>query len=118
VTGGVTVPATGVPLGQIPALYAMSYTSADGALAVVITNKSAAPHSVIIRVNGEVAPGSLPVHFVTGTDPSAANTPANPTAVTIQSGRFTNPVTVPPYSVVRVDVITPPRRPRDVTFRN
>jgi hypothetical protein len=38
VTGGATVPATG--LAPIPALYAMSYTNAQGGLSVVITNKS------------------------------------------------------------------------------
>jgi hypothetical protein len=96
----------------------MSYTSAAGGLAVVVTNKSATPHSVIIRVNGKVAPGPFPIRYVTGIDPSAANTPADPRAVTVQSGRFTAPVTVPPYSVTRVDVITPPHRPRDVPFRN
>jgi hypothetical protein len=60
VTGGATVPATGVT-GGIPALYAMSYTNAAGELSVVITNKSATAHQVTIRVNG--APVGLSVPF-------------------------------------------------------
>jgi hypothetical protein len=105
VTGGATVPATGV--GQIPALYAMSYSSAAGGLSVVITNKSATPHRVTIRVNGSAAAGPFPLQFVTGPDPSAANTPANPTAVAVATGSSQAPVTVPPYSVMRVDVTIP-----------
>ena len=39
VTGGATVPATG--LGTIPALYAQAYTTATGRQSVVIANKGA-----------------------------------------------------------------------------
>jgi hypothetical protein len=106
VTGGATVPATGV--GQIPALYAMSYSNAAGGSSVVITNKSATPHQVTIRVNGSAAAGPFPLQFITGADPSAANTAANPAAVTIQTGSSGNPVTVPPYSVLRADLASPP----------
>ena len=106
VTGGATVPATGITQG-IPALYAMSYTNAVGGLSVVITNKSATAHQVTIRVNGAAATGTFPLQFVTGTDPSAANTPANSNAVTVQTGSSGNPVIVPPYCVLRVDVNSP-----------
>jgi len=37
VTGGATVPATS--MAPMPALYAMSYSNAQGGLSVVITNK-------------------------------------------------------------------------------
>jgi uncharacterized protein (TIGR03437 family) len=107
VTGGATVAATGIAQG-IPALYAMSYTNATGGLSVVITNKSAMVHQVTIRVNGTTATGTFPLQFVTGADPSVANSTANPNAVTIQPGSSGNPVTVPPYSVLRVDLRTPP----------
>ena len=106
VTGGATVPATGVSAG-IPALYAMSYTNATGGLSVVITNKSATPHQVTIRVNGSAATGTLPLTFVAGSDPSAANSPTNHAAVAVQTANSGNPVTVPPYSVLRVDVKVP-----------
>jgi uncharacterized protein (TIGR03437 family) len=107
VTGGATVPATGIAQG-IPALYAMSYTNAVGGLSVAITNKSATAHQVTIRVNGAGAAGIFPLQFVTGTDPSAANNPASPNAVTIQTASSGNPVMVPPYSVLRADITTPP----------
>ncbi len=107
VSGGATVPATGVT-GGIPALYAASYTNAAGGLSAVITNKSATPHQVTIRVKGAAATGTFPLEFVAGADPSAANTPANPSAVAIRSGSSGNPVTVPAYSVVRVDLTSPP----------
>jgi len=107
VTGGATVPATGIAQG-IPALYAMSYTNATGASSVVITNKSATTHQLTIRVNGAAATGTFPVQFVTGADPSAANSPTSPNAVAIQTGSSGNPVTVPPYSVLRADVVIPP----------
>jgi hypothetical protein len=107
ITGGTTVPATGIAQG-VPALYAMSYTNAAGGLSVVIANKSATPHQATVRVNGAPAAGTFALQFVTGTDPSTANTPANPNAVAIQTGSSGNPVTIPPYSVVRVDLRTPP----------
>jgi uncharacterized protein (TIGR03437 family) len=106
VTGGATVPATGITAG-VPALYAMSYSNASGGLSLVIANKSATPHQTTVRVNGSPAAGPFPTQFVTGTDPSAANTPDNPNAVAIQTGSSVNPVTVPPYSVLRVDLKTP-----------
>jgi uncharacterized protein (TIGR03437 family) len=107
VTGGATVPATGITQG-VPALYAMSYTNATGGLSLVIANKSATAHQVNVRVNGSPAASPFPTQFVSGTDPSAANSPENPNAVAVQTGSSGNPVTVPPYSVLRVDLKTPP----------
>jgi uncharacterized protein (TIGR03437 family) len=108
VTGGAMVSATGVPGGRIPALYAMSYTNAAGALSVVITNKSKVEHQVTINVDGNLATGPFPVEFVSNIDPSTANSPANPTAITVQTGESQTVVTVPPYCVLRVDLTTPP----------
>jgi len=107
VTGGGAVPATGIT-GGIPALYAMTYANATGGVSTVITNKSATPQQVTIRINGAPASGIFPLQFVAGLDPSAMNTPSNPNAVTIQAGSSGNPVTVPAYSVMRVDLKTPP----------
>ncbi len=102
VTGGATVPATG--LGQIPALYAQAYTSGSGGQSVVITNKSATAHQVTLRVNGSPVAGSLPIQFITGTDPSTLNTSSTQLAITVQTANATNPIPVPPYSVLRVDL--------------
>jgi uncharacterized protein (TIGR03437 family) len=106
VTGGATVPATGIA-GGIPALYAMGYTNGTGGLSVVITNKSATANQVTLRVGGSAPTGTFALQFVSGTDPSVANTASNPNAVVVQTGSSGNPVTVPPYSVMRVDLKTP-----------
>ncbi len=105
VTGGSTVAATGV--GQIPALYAQAYTSATGQLSVVITNKGSSAQQVTIRANGAAVPGTLPVQYIAGTDPTAVNTAAAPNTVSVQQTTAANPVSVPAYSVVRVDLNAP-----------
>jgi uncharacterized protein (TIGR03437 family) len=104
VTGGATVAATGP--GTIPALYAQAYSTASGALSVVVTNKSASAQQVTMRVNGTTPFGPFPLQYITGTDPSVTNTLAKP-AVAIQTGSSSNPVTIPPYSVLRADLATP-----------
>jgi len=105
VTGGATVPATGI--SPIPALYAMAYTNPQGGLSVVITNKSATPHQVTVQINGAPAAGTFPLQFITAADPSTANTSTSKNAIAIQTGTSTNPVTVPPYSVLRADLTAP-----------
>ena len=55
VTGGATIPATGV--GPIPALYAQAYSSASGAMSVIVTNKGATAQPVTIQVNGSTPAG-------------------------------------------------------------
>jgi uncharacterized protein (TIGR03437 family) len=105
VTGGATVPATG--LSPIPALYAQAYTSATGQHSVVITNKSATAHQVTIRLNGTVVSGTLPLQFIAGSDPTLENTATAQDAVSVQSSTSPNPVPVPAYSVVRVDLDSP-----------
>jgi uncharacterized protein (TIGR03437 family) len=105
VSGGATVPATG--LGQIPALYAQAYTSATGQQSVVITNKGATANQVSIRVNGTAVSGTLPLTFIAGSDPTATNAASNQIAVSVQTSTSANPVTVPAYSVVRVDLNSP-----------
>jgi uncharacterized protein (TIGR03437 family) len=105
VTGGAAVAATG--LGQIPALYAQAYTSSTGQHSVVIANKSATAHQATLRLNGTAVAGTLPVQFIAGADPAAVNTAANPNTVSVESATSANPVTVPAYSVVRVDLDSP-----------
>jgi uncharacterized protein (TIGR03437 family) len=102
VTGGATVAATG--LGQIPALYAQAYTSAYGQQSVVIANKGAAAQLATIRLNGTPVSGTLPVQFIAGSDPTAVNTASSPNTVSVRTSTSANPVTVPAYSVVRVDL--------------
>lgn len=105
VAGGATVPATG--LSPIPALYAQAYTSATGQHSVVIANKGATAQPVTLRLNGTAVSGALPLQFIAGSDPAAVNTATAP-AVSVQSSTSANPVTVPAYSIVRVDLDSPP----------
>jgi uncharacterized protein (TIGR03437 family) len=105
VTGGATVAATG--LSPIPALYAQAYTSATGQQSVVITNKSATVHQVTVNLNGTAVSGTMPVQSIAGTDPTVQNTATSQNAVAIQTASSANPVTVPAYSVVRVDLNAP-----------
>lgn len=74
---------------------------------MVITNKGAAGQQVTIRVNGAAVSGTLPVQFITGSDPSLTNTASNQNVVSVQTSASANPVTVPAYSVVRVDLNSP-----------
>jgi uncharacterized protein (TIGR03437 family) len=105
VTGGATVPATG--LGQIPALYAQAYTSATGQHSVVISNKSATAQPATLRLNGTAVAGTMPLEFIAGSDPAAVNTATNPNTVSVQTSTSANPVTVPAYSVMHVDLDSP-----------
>ncbi|HXP86162.1 MAG TPA: hypothetical protein VN841_15665 [Bryobacteraceae bacterium] len=105
VSGGAMVAATG--LGQIPALYAQAYAAGSGQQSVVITNKSATAHQVTVRLGGSPVQGTMPVQFIAGSDPTAVNTASNANIVAVQSSTSSNPVTVPAYSVVRVDLNSP-----------
>src|SRR5271166_1296656 len=106
VTGGATVAATGI--GPIPALYAQAYTSSTGLESVVITNKGASAQQVTIRINGTAVAGTLPVEFIGGSDPTVQNTASSQSAVSIQTASSANPVNVPAYSVVRIDLTAAP----------
>ncbi len=99
------MPATGI--APIPALYAMSYSNPQGGLSVAITNKSATAHQVTVRINGAAATGTFPLQFITAADPSTANTSTSRNAISIQNASSANPITVPPYSVLRADIVTP-----------
>jgi uncharacterized protein (TIGR03437 family) len=73
----------------------------------VITNKGATAHQVTIRIGGTPVSGTLTVQMINGSDPTVQNTSASPNAVSIQTSSSANPVTVPAYSVVRVDLNSP-----------
>ncbi len=105
VSGGPAVPATGP--GTIPALYAQAYASATGTVSVVITNKGATATPVNIVLNGTPVSGTLPLTLISGSDPTVQNTATDQDAVAITTSTATNPVTIPAYSVVRVDLNSP-----------
>ena len=111
-TGGPTVSTDG--RGSIPAVYAQAYEGGNGKRYVVLTNKSNSTMVAQIEQNGVVPTNQTNMTFVTGSDGSLTNTNPPPNDVQIQGPTVTNPgaVTIPPYSVVRlewtVDDTTPP----------
>jgi hypothetical protein len=115
VHGGASVPASG--LGLIPAIYAMSYSNAQGGLSVVITNKGSSAQQVTIHVDNTKPDGPIPLQFISGVtngvpDASVKNS-FGAQNVSIQTATSGNPITVPPFSVVRADIVSvfPPAVP-------
>jgi alpha-L-arabinofuranosidase len=102
-TGGSTVLSHGTP-ATIPAMYAQAYQDAAKNTYLLITNKDSQNETVQIAVNGAAAKGSYAMTFLSSTDPTATNTATSPTAVKVQTQTVTSPVTIPPYSVVRLDL--------------
>jgi uncharacterized protein (TIGR03437 family) len=101
-TGGPTAPIIG---GSIPAVYAQAYDGGNGKHYVVLTNKSASATVARIMQNGADLTIPMQMTFVTGTDPTLANSGLPSDNVQIQTQTVTNPgaVTIPSYSVVRLE---------------
>ena len=102
-TNGPTVPMDTNGLGTMPAIYAQAYQGGNGKRYLVLTNKGSNAVPVQVAEEGAVLTNQLLETFVTGTDPSVVN--ANPPAnnVLIQIRTVTNPLTVPQYSVLRLE---------------
>jgi hypothetical protein len=102
-TGGPTASTAGG--GSIPAVYAQAYEGGNGKRYVVLTNKGALAAVAQIMQDGIVRTNQMQMTFVTGTDPSVANTNSRPNNVQIQTQTVTTPgaVTIPPYSVERLE---------------
>ncbi|MFB9279430.1 fibronectin type III domain-containing protein [Cohnella cellulosilytica] len=100
VTGGATV---NTATGTLPALYAQAYKGDNGINYVTIVNKSDQAHDVAVQEDGNPVTASLTKTYVTSTDPGALNTDSARNTVSIQVSSTSNPVTVPPYSVMRVE---------------
>lgn len=101
VSGGGSVAATG--LGTIQALHGQAYQGADGRRHLVVTNKGGTTETVEVRLNGSTVASAFTVAYVSSADPGAVNTASNPSLVRIQTGASSNPVTVPPYCVLRLE---------------
>jgi uncharacterized protein (TIGR03437 family) len=91
----------------MPAIYAQAYEDNSGKLYLIVTNKGFTSEVVNITVNGTTPSGTYPLTFVAGDDPSATNTASEPNNVAIQFQTTQIPVSIPAYSVVRLD-LTPP----------
>jgi len=102
-TNGPTVPIDTNGIATIPAIYAQAYQGGNGKRYIVLTNKGATNAPVQITQDGVALTNQFLETFVTGSDPSAINAPPPNSAIQIQSQVTNNPVTIPEYSVVRLE---------------
>jgi len=87
----------------MPAIYAQAYQGDNGKRYVLLTNKGATNASVQITQDGVALTNQFLETFVTGNDPSVVNSNLPINNVVIQTMTVTNPVTIPEYSVVRLE---------------
>jgi hypothetical protein len=87
----------------IPAIYAQAYQGGNGKRYVVLTNKGSNAVPAQIIQDGVALTNQFLETFVTGSDPSATNSSPQNSLVQIQTNTVSNPVTVPEYSVVRLE---------------
>jgi hypothetical protein len=102
-TNGPTVPIDTNGISTIPAIYAQAYQGGNGRRYVVLTNKDATNAPVQIIQDGVAVTNQFLETFVTGNDPGATNAPPPNSVTQIQSQLTNNPVTIPEYSVVRLE---------------
>jgi|GEM_PF-4872900 len=70
---------------------------------LLITNKSGIVSQATIEVNGQPFEGAMHLYFVSSSNPEVRNTPLNTNAVEMQQAISNNPITIPPYSIMRID---------------
>ncbi len=90
-------------LTSMPSIYALAYQGDNGRRYVVLTNKGSNAVPVQITQDGTNLMNPLLETFVTGADPSAVNSNPPTNNIVIQSMIATNPMTIPGYSVVRLE---------------
>jgi hypothetical protein len=90
-------------IGAMPALYAQAYQGGNGKRYVLLTNKGSNAVPVQIIQDGVTLTNQFLETFVAGSDPSAINTNPPLNNVVIQTATVTNAVTIPEYSVVRLE---------------
>ena len=105
---GTTVGTNGpsVPLlngSNMPAIYAQAYQGNNGKRYVLITNKGSNAQPAMIMQDGTNLTPDFLETYVTGNDPSATNTSPTLSPIFEQSQMTNNPVTIPQYSVVRLE---------------
>jgi alpha-L-arabinofuranosidase len=117
---GPTVPIDTNGITMVPAIYAQAYQGGNGKRYVVLTNKGATNAPVQISQDGVVLTNQFLETFVTGSDPSTINAPPPNSTVQIQSQLTNNPVTIPEYSVVRLEwtVFNVPQPSLNLTVSN
>ena len=119
-TNGPTVPRDTNGVTTMPAIYAQAYQGGNGKRYVLLTNKGSNTVPVQITQDGEALTNQFLETYVTGTGPSFINTNPPLGNVVIQTRMATNPVTIPEYSVVRLEwtAFNVPRPTLSVTVSN
>jgi hypothetical protein len=102
-TGGPVVPISGYDGQPVAAIYAQAYQGVNGKRYLVITNKSSVTQSAAIQANGTNVEGPFRVFCVSSDDPTVANTASSPQNVQIVSSTSTGLISLPGYSVTRVE---------------
>jgi len=102
-TNGPTVPIDTNGIRTIPAIYAQAYQGGNGKRYVVLANKGTNAWPVQLTQDGVALTNQFLETFVAGSDPSATNSSPQNSPVQIQSTTTTNAVTIPGYSVVRLE---------------
>jgi hypothetical protein len=96
--GGGTVPTRSG--GTIPAVHAQAYRNGSE-FYVVVTNKGPNRESVSLQIDGKAVGSQLRVLSVTGPSASARNS-RDKAEVAVTASETSAPVSIPPYSVVRI----------------
>jgi hypothetical protein len=119
-TNGPTVPIDTNGVATIPAVYAQAYQGGNGKRYVLLTNKSSNAVPVQIVQDTVTLTNQLLETYVAGSDPSATNAPPPNSTVQILTQTTSNPVTLPGYSVVRLEwtVFAVPRPVLTITTAN
>jgi hypothetical protein len=115
-----TVPMDTNGVGIMPAIYAQAYQGDNGKRYVLFTNKGSNAVPVQVTQDGVALTNQFLETFVTGSDPSVTNAAPPNSSVQIQSGTANNPVTIPEYSIVRLEwtVFAVPRPVVGIAYSN
>jgi len=119
-TNGPTVPMAPDGSTAMPAVYAQAYQGGNGKRYVVLTNKGSNAVPVQVTQDGVALTNQFLETYVSGSDPSTTNSSPQLSPIQISSQPTNNPVTLPCYSVVRLEwtVFNVPRPALRVTSSN
>ena len=102
-TNGPTVPMSTNHDTSMPAIYAQAYQGGNGKRYILLTNKGSNAVPIQITQDGVVLTNQFLETFVTGSDPSTTNGSPQISPIQIQTAMVTNALTIPEYSVVRLE---------------
>ena len=88
----------------MPAVYGLACQGGNGKRYVLLTNKGSNSVPVQITQDDDLLTNQFLKTFISGRDPSVVNSnPPTTNNIAIQTATGTNPMVIPPYSVVRLE---------------